>query len=106
MAVRFPEYSALANGGAEGYVGHDVSAPLGLRTWTRVTIELTLTTPTGGPGNAARLLFDGVPVSATPINVIGSQGVPQVVMGISYVRPPSDGWTVRYDNVTFDAKVF
>jgi hypothetical protein len=105
VVVRFPEYSAPAGGGAEGYVAHDVTAPLALRTWTRVTIELTLTTPAGGTSNAARLLFDGVPVSATPINVIGSMGVPQMVMGVSYVRPPSDGWTVRYDNVSFDARL-
>lgn len=98
----FPEYTEPGDGGATGYVAHGTTTTLSLKTWTRVTIELSMGNPNGGAGNAARLLFDGVQAATIGVNLSVSNPAPQLVLGLSYVSPPSDGWTVRYDNVTFD----
>jgi hypothetical protein len=104
VVATFPEYSEPGDGGATGFINHGVTAQLALRTWTRITIELTLGNPSGGAGNQARLLFDGVAVATIAINLTAKDPAPQLVLGLSYVSPPSDAWTVRYDNVTFDSK--
>jgi hypothetical protein len=102
LDVSFSENRTRADGGYSYSPGPDSGAPLVLPvgTWTRVTMIATTT----DAGTATiELDFDGKKVSEGSTNVPVTGGIPEILVGLTYAAPSSLGWTVRYDDVTFDA---
>jgi hypothetical protein len=102
LDVSFSQNHSLADGGHSYDPGPDSGAPLVLPmgTWTRVTM-IARTTVLGTA--TVELEFNGQQVS-TGSAVIGIlDGIPEILVGLTYAAPSAQGWTVRYDDVTFDA---
>src|SRR5439155_13432694 len=102
MSLDMPELTQPGDGGAERYVDHPVSKRLALLQWWRVELQVTL--PAGGGAGTASLSINGAPALTTPINVLVKDAVPEIILGMTYVGTPSESWSLRYDNGTFDAK--
>lgn len=104
LSVNFSENGNTADGGKLPYTSDPVTSLLPIGAWTLVTIEVDLTNP-DGPGapvdaNTATLSFDSTVVATAQLHVGTVGGTPEILMGISYVQPLADAWTVRYDNVS------
>lgn len=100
LDVSFSENHSLTDGGNTYSPGPVVSQPLLLGTWTRVT--MTATTTALGLATV-ELEFDGKEVSKTSTTIPVLQGIPEILVGLTYAAPSSQGWTARYDDVTFEA---
>lgn len=103
VLATFPEYTEPGDGGATGFIAHNLNIEIPMKTWTHIAMELDLASPNGGAGNLERIYIDGNQVASIVLSLTVKDPAPQVVLGLSYVSPPSDPWTVRYDNVTFSS---
>jgi hypothetical protein len=83
------------------YVEHAATHNLPMATWTRVTLAIALPTGTGG-ATTATLAFNGTTVASATVHVSTSDPIPEILIGTTYATPTAGGWSVAYDNVTFD----
>lgn len=102
LDVRFSENRTRVDGGNVYSSGPDSGAPLVLPVgaWTRVTM---ITTTTDAGAASVELDFDGKTVSMGSAAIPFTGGIPEILVGLTYAAPSAQGWTVRYDDVTFDA---
>jgi hypothetical protein len=100
LDVSFSQNRTLADGGNTYDPGPAVTQSLPLATWTRVTMIAT-TTDLGTA--TVELDFGGKEVSKTSATIPVVDGIPEILVGLTYAAPSSQGWTVRYDDVTFVA---
>jgi hypothetical protein len=86
---------------AGSYVSHPVGTTLPVGAWTRVT----MTTTVSGAGSGTIALHFGATEVAKYTNVAIPvlSGSPEILVGLTYAETSSDGWAVRYDDVTFVA---
>jgi hypothetical protein len=90
-------------GSTNTYLEHAVTPHMGLGVWTKVALGITL--PAAGNGSApATLSLNGTTVAGVMVNVTTSNPIPEVLLGTTYATPTSGGWSVAYDNVTFDVR--
>ncbi len=83
------------------YVQHFVTPHLALGTWTRVTLSVVL--PAGSAGaTTATMAFNGTNVASDTVHVTTSNPIPEILIGTTFATPTSGGWSVAYDNLTFD----
>jgi hypothetical protein len=104
LSVNFSENGTASDGGSLPYTSDPAASLLPIGVWTLVTIEVDLTDP-DGPGaaagaNTATLTFATTVAATAQLHVGTVGGTPEILMGVSYVQPLSDAWTVRYDNVS------
>ena len=83
------------------YVQHAVTPHLPMHAWTRVTLGITLPAGSGG-STTATMAFNGTNVASDTVHVSTSDPIPEILIGTTYATPSSGGWSVAYDNVTFD----
>jgi hypothetical protein len=100
LDVSFSQNRTFGDGGNTYSPGPAVTLSLPLATWTRVTMIAT-TTDVGAA--SVDLQFDGKEVSKTTTTIPFAGGIPEILVGLTYAAPSSQGWTVRYDDVTFVA---
>ena len=101
LQLDMPELTTTAGGGTT-YVDHTVSTHVATQTWLHVV--MTEKVPAASGVGAATLSINGTQLLSTSINVLVTNWTPELIIGISYVAPPSNPWGVRYDNVTLDSK--
>lgn len=101
LQLDMPELTTTAGGGTT-YVDHTLSTHVATQTWLHVV--MTEKVPAASGVGTATLSINGTQLLSTSINVLVTNWIPEVILGISYVQPPSNPWGVRYDNVTFDSK--
>jgi hypothetical protein len=85
------------------YVQHFIAAHLPMATWTRVTLSIVLPTGSGG-ATTATMAFNGTSVASETVHVSTSDPVPEILIGTTFATPTAGGWSVAYDNVTFDER--
>lgn len=90
----------LTENGGSTYVAHAASQPLPKAAWTRVAIAITLPATASGKASAT-MSFGGTQVVSTTVKVTTPTPIPEIVVGPTYATPAASGWTVRYDDVTF-----
>ncbi len=82
-----------------GYTPHPISGgtlPIGV--WTRVGMVATI-----GGTNTGSIRF-GTTSATVPVTPAPVGGYPEILVGGTFAEQSSQGWTVRYDNVTFDVQ--
>jgi hypothetical protein len=100
LDVSFSQNHTLGDGGHSYDPGPAVTQSLLLGTWTRVTMSAK----TNDLGTATvNLDFNGQQVSTGSATIAFLDGIPEILVGLTYAAPSMQGWTVRYDDVTFDA---
>jgi len=89
------------------YATHPVAgATITKGAW--VSVGMTLILPAGAGGaTTATLSLDGTKVLTTTVHVLSGGAalpspIPEILVGATYATPATSGWSVRYDNVTFD----
>jgi hypothetical protein len=88
-------------GSTNTYVQHFVSPHIPLGVWTKVAIGITL--PAAGNGSApATLAINGVNAASVTVHVTTNNPIPEILVGTTFATPTSGGWSIAYDNVTFD----
>jgi hypothetical protein len=88
-------------GSTNTYVQHFASSPIPLGVWTKVALEITL--PAGASGSApATLALNGANAASATVNVTTTNSIPEILVGTTFATPTSGGWSIAYDNVTFD----
>jgi hypothetical protein len=90
----------LSEDSATDYVEHPAAKPIAMKKWVTVAISITL--PASGGTAPATMSFDGTQVVAATVNVPIPDPIPEIIVGPTYATPAPSGWTLRYDNVTFD----
>ncbi len=98
LDVLFSENRSPA-GDAGSYTSHPVSQRLPLGAWTRVKMDATVAT--SGVATIA-LHFGTTEVAKDSVAVVVLDGQPQILVGLTYASISTEGWTARYDDVTFD----
>jgi len=101
LTVDVPELTTPTSG-TETYVDHTLSKKLALGQWHHIV--LLETAPASSGSGSLVVTIDGSQAFSGSINVLVSSWTPEVIMGTSYIASPSSAWSIRYDNVTFDAK--
>jgi len=89
------EYAGLADGGAL-FVPHTLAGDLHLGAWNAIRIEVVRDS-----AYTVRVYFDDVLVLQTPLSVPFAPTGAQISAGLSFVRAPSDAWTIAYDDVVY-----
>jgi hypothetical protein len=89
------------------YLEHATGATVALATWTRVTMSVVL--PAGAGGATSATLTVGASTYSTTVHVTSggdpiATPIPEALVGVTFATPAAGGWSVRYDNVTFDVK--
>lgn len=88
-------------GSTNAYVQHFVTPHIPLGAWTKVAIGIKL--PAGSNGAApATLAINGANAASVTVNVTTSNPIPEILIGTTFATPTSGGWSIAYDNVTFD----
>jgi hypothetical protein len=88
------------------YATHPSGATITKGTW--VSVGMTLVLPAGAGGaTTATLSLDGTKVLTTTVHVLSGGAalpspIPEILVGATYATSATSGWSVRYDNVTFD----
>jgi hypothetical protein len=98
LGVRMEEQSGFADGGSS-YTAHPLPDPLPIGKWTDLRLTLTRTAATSA---SARVTFDSAVEMDAPIGMTVNGSTLQMTIGSSYETEPSQGWTIRYDNVTLN----
>ena len=80
---------------------HSTSQTIALATWTHVKLSATI--PAAGGSGSAALDLKGAQGPASSINVPVKNFSLAIAAGILWTSNPSNGWTVVYDNVMFNA---
>ncbi len=93
--------SMSEDGNTSSYVQHFVTPHIPLATWTLVTLAVTLPAGSGGAAPAT-MAFNGANVASTTVHVSTSDPIPEILVGTTYATPCASGWSLAYDNVTFD----
>jgi hypothetical protein len=101
LAVWLSENTNPGDGGPGQYMSHGFSTLMSIGAWTRVSMGLTLPNGAGGQGTGT-LSFGGTLLGSTVVHVQTTSGTPMIVIGGSYASRSQSGWTVVYDDVTFD----
>jgi hypothetical protein len=83
------------------YVQHAATAHLAMDAWTRVTLAVVLPAGAGG-ATTATMAFSGTTVASATVHVSTNDPIPEILIGTTYATPAAGGWSVAYDNVTFD----
>jgi hypothetical protein len=87
---------------------HPTGATLTLGAWTHVKLTVGLPAGSGGATTATLGLGTASPFSTTVHVLSGgnpiASPIPELLVGPTFATPAAAGWTVRYDNVTFDVK--
>ena len=91
------------DGSGGAYIQHPVTAHLPMATWTRVTLTIVLPTGAGGATNAT-MAFNGTTVLSATVHVSTSDPIPEILIGTTFATPTAGGWSIAYDNVTFDER--
>jgi hypothetical protein len=89
-------------------VPHATGATITLATWTHVTLSVVLPAGNGGD-TTATMTIAGTHTLSTTVHVLSggnpiASPIPEALVGPTFATPAAGGWTVRYDNVTFDVK--
>jgi hypothetical protein len=88
-------------GSTSTYVKHVVGPHIPFSTWTKVAIGVTL--PAAGDGSApATLAINGANVASVTAHVTTSNPIPEILVGTTFATPTAGGWSIAYDNVTFE----
>jgi hypothetical protein len=83
------------------YTEHMVTPHIPMATWTNVAIGITL--PAAGDGSApATLSLDGANAASITAHVTTSDPIPEILVGTTFATPTAGGWSIAYDNVTFE----
>lgn len=90
-------------GSTGSYVQHFATSHVPLGAWTKVAIGITLPAAAGGSAPAT-LSLNGSNVVSVTVDVTTSDPIPEILVGTTYATPTSGGWSIAYDNVTFDEK--
>jgi hypothetical protein len=89
-------------------VPHATGATIALATWTHVTLSVVLPAGNGGATTATMTIASSHTLSTTVHVLSGgnpiASPIPEAIVGPTFATPAAGGWTVRYDNVTFDVK--
>lgn len=97
------EVSMSEDGNTVSYVQHFASTHLPLGTWTQVTLAIALPAGTNGAAPAT-LAFNGTTVASATVTVGTPTPIPEILVGTTYATPCAGGWSLAYDDVTFDDK--
>jgi hypothetical protein len=92
--VELGEQSGFVDGGSS-YIAHSVPDPLPMGQWTDVKMTIVRSNGT----TEGTLSFGKTTETATPLTMSVTPNDFQVVIGSGYETVPSQGWTLRYDNV-------
>jgi hypothetical protein len=89
------------------YLEHATGATIALATWTHVTMSVVM--PAGAAGATTGTLAVGGSTYSTTVHVTSGGNsivtpIPEALVGTTFATPAAGGWSVRYDNVTFDVK--
>jgi hypothetical protein len=89
-------------------VPHATGATLALGAWTHVTLSVVLPAGNGG-ATTATMTIDGSSTLSTTVHVLSgghaiANPIPEALVGPTFATPAAGGWSVRYDNVTFDVE--
>jgi hypothetical protein len=88
-------------GSTNAYVQHFVTPHIPLGGWTKVAIGITL--PAAANGSApATLAINGANAASVTVKVTTNNPIPEILVGTTFATPTSGGWSISYDNVTFD----
>lgn len=88
-------------GSTSTYTEHVVTPHIPFATWTKVAIGVTL--PASGGGTApATLSLNGATAASITAHVTTSDPIPEILVGTTFATPTAGGWSIAYDNVTFD----
>ena len=99
LAVNLSENESFGKDAATTYTGHAAKGTLPVGGWTHVTIDATI-----GTSSVGALHFGTQEVAKPTITPDTVNGYPQILVGGTYAEKSAKGWTVRYDNVTFNVK--
>jgi hypothetical protein len=93
--LRFEEQSQPAGMGTT-QTNHTLAGTLPMNQWTEVRLVVT--------GGRAQITYGGVfQADVALTNPIATPTTLQLSLGSSFETTPSQGWAMRYDNVTLDA---
>jgi hypothetical protein len=82
--------------------------PLTPSHWVHVDLEVTLDTADGSPGGGSwQISMQDLETSDDAgsqgaLSYVGARSMTTLSIGLSSVQPKETGWTVHFDNVTFD----
>lgn len=101
VSASLTEDGSSSTGSTTDYVQHGASASLPMGAWTRVSLVLALTASSSSA--PASMSFGGTQVASATVDVTTTTDpVPEIIIGPTYASSASNGWLVRYDNVTFN----
>ena len=99
LAVSFSENESFGKDAATTYTAHPAKGTLPIGAWTHVAMEASI-----GATAVATLRFGTQAVAQPAITPDTVNGYPQILVGGTFAEKSAQGWTVRYDNVTFDVQ--
>ncbi|MGO8999437.1 MAG: hypothetical protein ACLQVI_39430 [Polyangiaceae bacterium] len=101
LDVNFSENDSVVGDASTTYTSHPVATRFPIGAWTRVTMEVTV-----GPPFTATLSFGSTAVAKqVPVTPHTISGHPEILVGGTYAQQSTEGWIVRYDDVTFDVDI-
>jgi hypothetical protein len=98
LDVNFSQNQSFSDGGSS-YTSHPVQAALAISAWTHVSMTVVI-----GTSDSAALVLGaagGAKISIAPGTV---NAYPEILVGGTFAKKSTEGWTAYYDNVTFSAQ--
>ena len=89
--------SQIGDAAKSVYTPHPVAAPLPIGAWTRVTIGVTV-----GTQYSASLQFGNTNFAVAVSPYVMAGALPEILVGGAFAERSPQGWSVGYDDVTFD----
>jgi hypothetical protein len=91
------EESYAGDGGSTLFKDHQLSNPVPIGQWTRISLSIDVTAHTCAAS------IDGVAVVVNaPIDPSWKPNTPAIDLGLTYISSETTAWQVRYDDVVFD----